>query len=383
VTEEEAMVDREGIRSRGGARVGAFLAAALLLALAACADDDGADGADGTDNEGADGTQTEPEAEEEAVFEGEEITIVVGFSPGGGYDTYARVLGEHIGKHIPGNPSVAIDNMPGAGSLVAANHLFNAAPDDGTSFGTFGRNVPQQDLLDHPEADFDANAFQWVGSFDAVTPACMIRSDHEVETIEDLTETPAYFGTTGPGSDTDVHARLLNEVLGTQIELVPGFEGTADLSLATEQGEIDGLCGNSIEALMANQPHWVEDGFINVLVQMATEPAGNMPEELGDVPVVMDLVDDESHTQLLNVALAPNVLGRPFAAPPDVPEDRIEILRQAFVDTGNDPDFLAAMEEQNLVAEPVRSGQEVQDIVAGMFEAPDDVLQIFAELTQE
>jgi len=314
----------------------------------------------------------------EEFYAGKTIDLYIGYSVGGGYDLYARMLAAHIGKHIPGNPTVVPRNMEGAGSLRLANWLYNVAPRDGTAFGIFARGVPFGPLLGSEGAEFDPTLFNYIGSMNEEVSICATWHTTGVDTFEKLQTTEVIVGGTGPDSDTDQFPKVVNGVLGTQMKVVSGFPGGNDIVLAMERGEVGGRCGWSWSSVKATHPDWVADKKINILFQMSINKHADLP----DIPLIMDLAESEEQKQILRLIFARQTLGRPFAAPPEVPEDRVQALRDAFMATLEDPEFLAAAQAADLEITPV-SGEDVQTLVADVYETPPELAAKAAELIRE
>jgi tripartite-type tricarboxylate transporter receptor subunit TctC len=302
-------------------------------------------------------------------YRGKTVTVLVGYDAGGGYDVYARVLAAHIGKHIPGNPSVIVQNRPGAGSILNANSLFTSDPKDGTVFGTFGRGLPANELLGQPEAKFKSTEFNWLGSLNDEVSVCVVRSDATVKKFDDLLTTTVKIGATGPDDDTGFFPRFLNGAMGTKFQLVTGYAGGNDVNLAIERGEVAGRCGFSWSSLVSTKPNWLQDKFVTILTQMSLNKHPDIP---ADVPLIMDLAKDTETKQLFEVIFSRQTMGRPFAAPPGVPADRVAALRTAFLDTTKDPEFLADVQKQKLELRP-KGGEEIQSIVAKIFQTPQNL----------
>lgn len=291
-------------------------------------------------------------------YKGKTIELIVGYSAGGGYDTYARLLARHMGKHIPGNPTIVVKNLDGAGSLKAANHIYNTAAKDGTVFGTIGRGAPFDPLFGTPEAQFDAAKFTWLGSANNEVSVCVAWHTSGVKSIEELRTKELVVGGTGPSADTDQFPRIVNGVLGTKFKIVTGYPGGNDISLAMERGEVQGRCGWSWSSVMSTQKSWYDEKKIIVLVQLS----GAKHPDLKNVPLIMDLAKTPEEKQILNLVFARQALGRPYMAPPGVPADRAAALRKAFMDTMVDKEFLADAEKQKQEIAPT-SGEEVQKIL--------------------
>jgi tripartite-type tricarboxylate transporter receptor subunit TctC len=303
----------------------------------------------------------------EDFYKGKTISLLIGYSVGGGYDAYGRLLARHLGKHIPGNPSVVPQNMTGAGSLKAANYLYSVAPKDGSVIGTFSRSQGIAPLLD--KAEFDSTKFTWVGSVTDEVSLCVTRHDAPAKTFSDLLATPATFGGEGAGSDPNIFALLYRNVFGARIKLVTGYPGTNEIQLATERGEVDGLCGLSWSTLKGRYPHWLAGKKANILVQAGIRKQS----ELSDVPTASELARTPDQNQILNLILIGQAMARPFAAPPGIPSDRKAALIAAFDRTTADPDFLAEAQRMNLEVNPVGAGK-LDALLAGAYATPKDII---------
>ena len=248
----------------------------------------------------------------EEFYRGKTINLIVGFTPGGGYDTTARVLAPYLKKHLPGNPSVVVQNMDGAGSLKATNHLFNVAPKDGTVIGTFSRGMPTEPLMGNTAAQFDAAKFTWIGSTTNEYSVVLAAQTSPVKSFGDLQNHEFTVGGEGSGSDSDTYAMLLKNLFGAKIKLVTGYPGTAELMLAVERGELDGRAAWSWSSLKAQKPDWISDKKISILAQLNL----SKNPELADVPLITDLATTDKQKQILKLVLSRQTVGRPFAAPP-------------------------------------------------------------------
>ncbi|MEW9586032.1 Bug family tripartite tricarboxylate transporter substrate binding protein [Paraburkholderia sp. DGU8] len=268
-------------------------------------------------------------------YSGRTVNMDIGYSVGGGYDMYARLLAKHLGNHLPGKPTITPQNMPGAGSLKAANYLYSVAPKDGATIGTFGRTMPEEPLLG--EADYDARKLVWLGSMDSDVSLCVTWHTSSIKTFQDLLTKPSRFGGQGAGSDPDVMANTIKNLLHSKLQLVTGYPGSNETALAMERGEIDGECGTSWSTLRMRHPDWLRDHKVNLIVQMALEKHPDLP----NVPLLSDFTSDLETKKILKVIAASQALARPFAAPPGIPADRADALRKAFADTMKDPAFLA------------------------------------------
>jgi len=309
--------------------------------------------------------------EVEDFYAGKQVSLYIGYSAGGGYDTYARVLARHIGKHIPGNPTVVPQNMPGAGSLTLANWLYNIAPKDGSVLGTIGRGLAMEPLLSGIGTRFDATEYSWIGSLNNEVSVCASWHTSNVKTVDDLKTRELIVGGTGSGSDTDKFPTILRNLLGLNVRLISGYPGGNDVLLAMERGEVDGRCGWSWGSVLATRPDWVADGQINILLQIALAKHPDLP----NVPLVMDLARTDDERMAMELVFSRQVMGRPFLAPPDVPPARLAALRAAFDATAQDPQFLADAQRIDLELNPV-TGAEIEILIRRMYGASPTAIEL-------
>jgi len=302
-------------------------------------------------------------------FKGRSIALYIGYSPGGAYDLYARVIARHLGAHIAGNPTLVPQNMEGAGSLRLANYLYRVAPQDGTAIGTFGRGIAFDPLLLGQGDAFDAQKLNWLGSANNEVSVCVAMKNSGITSFADLFTKELTVGGTGASSDTDQFPRILNAVLGTHFKVVQGYPGGNDVVLAMERGEVQGRCGWSWSSVISTHKSWLEDKRMIVLIQLSLTKHPDLP----DVPLVMDFAKTDEQRQILKMIFARNVMGRPYVAPPNLPADRVAALRQAFMDTMTDRDFLAEAERLQLEINPV-SGAAVESLVKEVYATPRDVV---------
>src|SRR5919202_108547 len=239
-------------------------------------------------------------------YRGKTITMIVGYTAGGGYDLYARALARHMGKHIPGNPGFVVTNMPGAGSLTAANYLYSVAPKDGTVIGTIGRGLAMEPLIGKSNVQFDARRFTWIGSGTNEISVCVVSSKSPVKTWEDVFTTPVSVGGEGSGSDPDTFTILMRNLLGAKLNLVTGYPGGAEITLAIDRGEVDGRCGWSWSAINATRPDWIRDKKLTLLLQMALERNPELP----DVPAVLEKAKTDQQRDILKLVFSRQVMGR-------------------------------------------------------------------------
>jgi tripartite-type tricarboxylate transporter receptor subunit TctC len=303
-------------------------------------------------------------------YSGRTIDLEVGYSTGGGYDIYARMLARHMGRFIPGNPTIVPKNMPGAGSLRLANWLAQAAPRDGSTFGTIGRGTAFDPVLGQPGAQFTAGDLSWIGSMNQEVSICASWFDSGVNTFQDLESKELLVGAVSFNDDTGQFAKVLNTVLGTKMKIVAGYPGGNDVVLAMERGEVKGRCGWSWSSVVAARPTWIKEKKINVLVQLALAKHPDLP----DVPLVTDLAKNPAQRQMLRMIFARQVMGRPFVAPPGLPPERLAALRKAFMDTVTDKEFLADAKKARLEINPA-DGAKVEALVKEIYATPTAVAQ--------
>jgi tripartite-type tricarboxylate transporter receptor subunit TctC len=305
----------------------------------------------------------------EDFYRAHNVDLVVGYSAGGGYDTYARVLARHIGKHIPGNPTIVVQNMPGAGSLKAANYLYAVAPKDGSVFGTFGRGLAMEPLIGTSATRFDARTFVWLGSGSNEFSVFVLRREAPVQTWSDMQTTPFTVSGEGSGSDPDIYAAVLKNGFGVKLKLISGYPGTAEMALAIDRGEVDGRASWSWSSLKTLKPEWLANKEVNLPIQMNLTKNPELPE----VPLVTDFAKTDRERQILDLVISRQTMGRPFAAPPGLPPDRAAVLRAAFDATMADKDFLNEAAERGLDVNPV-TGSALDKLVGELYATPADVI---------
>ena len=305
----------------------------------------------------------------EDFYRGRNLTLVIGYSVAGGYDNYARVVARHLGNHIPGNPTVLPQNMPGAGSLRAANWLYNAAPKDGSVIGMFSRGMAMEPLIGTIQTQFDAQKFSWLGSGTNEVSTCVTWHASPVKSWADALKIPFTVGGEGSGSDPDIFATVVRNVFGVKLRLVSGYPGSAEVALAIERREVDGRCGWSYSSLRQQRPDWITNKQVNILVQLALKKTPELP----DVPLITDFAVTERQRQILRLVFSRQAMARPFTAPPGLPEDRRQALRKAFADTMADPAFLDEAKQRGLEVNPV-GGAEIDALIADLYRSPPDVV---------
>lgn len=304
----------------------------------------------------------------EDFYKGRNVDLYIGYSVGGAYDLYARVIGRHLGTHIEGDPTLVPKNFEGAGSLRLANFLYRVAPQDGSAIGTIGRGIAFDPLLIGQGAAFDAQKFSWIGSANNEVSVCVARSDSGITKFEDLFTKELTVGGTGTSADTDQFPRVLNHVLGTHFKIVEGYPGGNDVMLAMERGEVQGRCGWSWSSVKSTHKSWIDDKRMVVLIQLSLSKHPELP----DLPLVMDFAKTDKQRQILKMVFARNVMGRPYLAPPNLPANRLAALRAAFMATMADKNFLAEADKTQLEINPV-SGADVEALVKDVYATPADV----------
>jgi tripartite-type tricarboxylate transporter receptor subunit TctC len=293
----------------------------------------------------------------EAFYRGKTINFIIGYPAAGANDNYARTVARHIGKHIPGNPNVVPRNMPGAGSLIAANHVFNMAPKDGTVLGLLAATVPLEEALGTSNVKFKSAQFNWIGRMSSSINVTIMNATSPVKTIQDAFEKTAVLGATGRGATPTVYPSVLNNVVGTKFKIVMGYEGSIACMLAMERGEVDGH-STSWDGVKSAREDWLKDKKVNVLVQYGLKRHPDLP----DVPTSVELGRTSEEVQILRVVANATEVGKMTLTAPGVPADRVEALRRAFDATIKDPEYIAEMNTQRLEITALR-GEELQKLV--------------------
>jgi tripartite-type tricarboxylate transporter receptor subunit TctC len=317
-------------------------------------------------------------------YKGKQITLIVSYGPGGGYDVYARTLARHMPKYIPGNPTIVIQNMPGAGSLRGANFIYNAAPKDGTAFGTFARNIPLIGLLQktNQNVQFDPLKFTWIGSsasFADDAYLLMVRRDAPVKSVEDARKPggpPIILGTTAEGVSSDTMGVVLREMLGFNVKQVPGYTDGAALNLAFERGEIEAR-NVGLSSIRSTKGDWVKPGGLgNVLMVFGRSTRHT---DYPNAPTARELAKSDADRKLIAILEIPYSLSRPFAAPPGVPADRAKALIKAFMETHKDPAYLEEAKKADFEVSPI-DGDEVLRLINDIADTPDEQLSRIEKL---
>jgi tripartite-type tricarboxylate transporter receptor subunit TctC len=309
-------------------------------------------------------------------YRGKTLTILVGFSPGGGFDINARVLARHIGHHIPGNPNVVVQNMPGAGSLTAIHYMDLTAPKDGTVIDIFNFGNIGESRLNPDKIKLDFRKFNWIGSISQDLTVCYVWHAMGVKTLAELQKVSrVHMGLTGMGSSSDTNQRILKNIFKVPVQQVAGYPGSAEQRIAIERRELDGDCG----AWSSIPLEWIEGHKIVPVIRSGPIFAPDMPR---DIPYSVDIAPSERERQVLSLLLASAQVGRPFIASQAVPLERIRILRDAFNATVKDPQFIAEAEKLRLPISP-KTGEEALKVVEDIYATPDDIVQAARKIADD
>jgi tripartite-type tricarboxylate transporter receptor subunit TctC len=313
----------------------------------------------------------------EAFFKGRQMTFLIGAGAGGGYDAYYRTFARYFVHHVPGEPTIVPKNMPAASGLAAANTLYTSAERDGATIGAFPNNIPMDPLFGNAGARYEARKLNWLGSIGKLENICATWITSEVKTIAQAREREVVVAAAAATSNSAIMPKVLNALLGTRFKPIMGYDPGSGMTLALESGETEGVCGLSWSTIKAARPHWIKDNKLNVIVQLGL---AKLPE-LPDVPAALDLVTDPEKKQVLALILLRQELGRPVAAPPGVPAERLQALRRAFDATMKDPQFLAEAEKLELEIEPL-SALEIDKLLTDAYATPRAIVAQAAELIE-
>jgi tripartite-type tricarboxylate transporter receptor subunit TctC len=305
----------------------------------------------------------------EDFYKGKMITLIISTGEGDGQDKMARLVARHWTNHIPGKPTIVAKNMPGAGNLRATNFLYGQAPKDGTTIGAIIPAFTLQQMLGGTGVNYDSAKFNWIGSSNTSNPTIHVWHTAGIASIEDAKKREVLMGGTGAGSNSVLYPTILNNIIGTKFKVIMGYRASGEVNLAMERGEVQGRAGETFNTLMANEPDWVRDKKINILVQIGREKEKGFE----NIPLATDFAKDAGSRDVLKVFGDVIALGRPYLAPPDVPKDRIAALRQSFDAAVKDPALLADAERAHLDISPT-DGQTLQQVVAGMIHTNAEVL---------
>lgn len=310
----------------------------------------------------------------EAFYKGKQIRLIVASGSGGGYDTYSRVLARYMPEHVPGKPAFVVQNMDGAGGLKATNFTYAIAPKDGTVFVSTYNSLTTQPLIDKQGVEYDALKLSWVGSMGKQQQICVTWNTSPIKTIEQTMQKEISVSATGATGNSATLPKLLNQLIGTKFHVILGYS-TSDQRLSVERGEVDGVCGLSYTTLIASNPDWILNKKVNILLQTGDAPHPAMP----DVPLVINLVKKPEDKAIVRLYALPGEIGRPYAAPPDVPADRLNALRRAFDATMKDKEFLAEAEKVHLEIDPL-TGEEVTKLLKEAYASPAEAIKRMNEI---
>jgi hypothetical protein len=304
----------------------------------------------------------------EEFYKGSRLTLFIGSEVGAGYDLYARVLARHLGKHIPGNPNIVPENMPGAGSITLANFMYAKAPRDGSAIGGIQNGDVMEPILGNKNARYKPAEFTWLGSVNQQTNVCLAWATSGVTKAEDVQKKEFL---TGVVSSTSIETipLMLNALAGTKLKLIKGYSSTGAILQAMERGEVEGMCGIGIDSVQSSMTDALVNHKINVFLQVASEPNPDLP----GVSFIYDILKNPADKPVLDFLIGRLLFGRPFMAPPGLPPDRAKALQDAFLDTMHDPDYLAECQKIHMPVQPV-SGPRVQEVVAKLEGASPELI---------
>ncbi len=312
----------------------------------------------------------------ESFYKGKTIDFYIGFTPGGGYDFYARLLSRFMGEHIPGKPAIVAKNMAGGGSRTAASYMYSVAPKDGTAIATVDQSTPVQQAVGDPTIKFDTAKFNFIGNPVVDNNVVVTWHMSGVKTIEDATKKEYAIGATGYNTSFQ-YPQAMNIIAGTKFKIILGYPGANEINLAMENGELAGRGSNSWASYKGTKPDWVRDKKINILVQIGLKKANDLP----DVPLLMDLAKNDEDRAALKLLSAPPDIGRPVFAPPGLQPERVKALRDAFDATMKDAAFLEQAKREGLDIDPI-SGEQLQKVVNDILSAPQSVRDRLAGLIE-
>jgi tripartite-type tricarboxylate transporter receptor subunit TctC len=315
-------------------------------------------------------------------YKGKDITINVGYGAGGGYDTTTRIFARHFGKHVPGNPNIIVQNMPGAGSMIVANHTFNVAPKDGSVLGVFASSTSLEPLFGNPRAKYDPRQYEWVGSLHRDIASCGVwkGAGQGVKSLPDLisAKKTVTFGATSPTAITSQHPLFLKNMLNANVKVIYGYKGTKDVSLAMQRGEVDGSCGMFESSVRSAFDQHIKAGEFKIVVQYGRD---RVVPYFGDATQMYTLLKTEEQKKVADVIFRQTELARPLAAPPGTPKDRVAALGKAMLATMKDPAMIADAARLKVTFDPVPA-DEVKSMFEGFYKTPPDLVKQAAKMTQ-
>jgi tripartite-type tricarboxylate transporter receptor subunit TctC len=301
----------------------------------------------------------------ETFYKGRQMSLLIGFAAGGGYDAYSRLVARHLGNHIPGHPTIVPQYMPGGGGRILSRYVYNSAPKDGSVIATADQSLVFQQALGDNSLYFDCQKFNWIGNTDVDNNVVFTWFKSGVKTLADAKKQAVPLAATTANTTAQAYPAVLNAMIGTKFKIVAGYPGGNDANMAMENGEIAGRGASSWANLKVSKPTWIRDKKVNILVQIGLRKATDLP----DIPLLLDLAKNDSDRAALQLLSAPIQIGRPLFTSPGVPTDRVEILRKAFDDTMQDPDFLNEAKSMHVDVNPL-SGVELQKVVTDIVATP-------------
>jgi tripartite-type tricarboxylate transporter receptor subunit TctC len=311
----------------------------------------------------------------EDFYRGKQVRFIIASATGGDYDQWSRLIARHLGKYVPGNPTIVPQNMPGGGQIIATNHLFNAAAQDGSVIGMIGRNLPNDALLKKEGVRFDPIKFNWLGSPELTNRVCVAIEGAPVQKAQDLFQRELLVGGAGAGTAVSTTPTLLAQLLGMKFKLVEGYGSSQAVLLAIERGEVQGIC-QSLSSLRGSRPDWFASGKLKVLFNTERQPVPGL-----NAPSVFDFVKNDEQRKVLSLYTSSVELGRPILAPPGVPKERVQALRKALEETLKDPELLEEAKKQGMEMTYV-SGPEIETLIADLMSTPSDIVDKMRELTK-
>ncbi|MGE5540388.1 MAG: Bug family tripartite tricarboxylate transporter substrate binding protein [Gemmatimonas sp.] len=310
----------------------------------------------------------------EAFYKGKNLRLVIPSGAGGGYDAYSRLLGRHIGNHIPGKPNVVVENMPGASGIRGTNYMFHVAPKDGTVMASTYNNLIVEPLLGNTQANWDSRKFEWIGSITTQYNSCMVWATSPIKTIDDAKKEEVKVSTTGLSGNSAKTPLEVNMLLGTKFKVISGYS-TTDMRLAVERGEVDGICGLSYDTYEAANPEWLQNKKIRFILQTGAKPN----PKIADVPLLTDLITDPQQKQALKVLGVGEEVGRPHMFPPGTPKYLVTAVRRAFDATMKDPKFVEEAAKMHIEPDPM-TGEECEAAIKEAYEMPKEAIALAAKL---
>jgi tripartite-type tricarboxylate transporter receptor subunit TctC len=314
-------------------------------------------------------------------YAGKTIEFTVGADVGGGFDIYARTIARHLPRHIPGHPLIVVKNMPGAGSGKAATFIHSVAPKDGTAIGALMPGAVMGPLLeDGAKPQYDPTKLVYLATADSVTRICTSYGNSKIQTFEDAQKQKGAMGASAAGGSSRDYANMVRKAAGAQFDVVGGYKGSAEMMLAIERGEVDGMCGWDWTSLKVQKPDWIRDNKVHILAQFSLEPDPELTQR--GVPPIWQFIKNEEDRKPVELVLSQQVFGRPYIAPPGTPAEAVKILRDGFMATMADKEFLAEAEKAQLVINPL-DGAKVQEVVSRIYASPPAVVARAKELIRD